>query len=50
MLQKAEQRRVEDDKDTMFEFRGQLLSEGSIRPRLERKNVDLQTQSLCLGS
>ncbi|KAF2817425.1 uncharacterized protein BDZ99DRAFT_15735 [Mytilinidion resinicola] len=50
MLHKAEQGKVEHDKDTMFEFRGQILTEGNTRPRLERKKVEMQTQSLSLGS
>jgi hypothetical protein len=37
MLQKADQRKKEEGKDTKFEFRGQLLTETDIQCRIERK-------------
>jgi hypothetical protein len=37
MLQKADQRKREEGKDTEFEYRGRSLTETSIQGRIERK-------------
>jgi tetratricopeptide (TPR) repeat protein len=44
MRWKADQRKREEGKGTEFEYRGQLLTETSIQPRIERKKFEGNSQ------
>ena len=50
MLSKARKRKQEDDKETLFEFRGQEYTEDTIRQRLQRKKLEPEKSNVAAGS